>query len=58
MNEAREVVTAAIPTRAWKAATVCGNSVTSTLYPKVVPTAAADPNKTKAYANTGAGRFN
>lgn len=52
------MVTAAIPTRAWKAATVCGNSVTATLYPKVVPTAAADPNRTKAYANTGAGRFN
>mmetsp|Transcript_22339 Transcript_22339/g.16800 ORF Transcript_22339/g.16800 Transcript_22339/m.16800 type:complete len:100 (+) Transcript_22339:1110-1409(+) len=56
MKEAIEVVTAAMPTRAWKAATVCGNSVTSTLYPSVSPTAVAAPSNAIAYANTGAGR--
>ena len=48
MKEANEVVTAAIPTKAWKAATVCGSSVTATLYPIVVPTAEEIPNKAKA----------
>ena len=31
INDANEVVTAAIPTRAWNPATVWGNSVTATL---------------------------
>jgi hypothetical protein len=45
MNDAIDVVTAAIPTRAWNAATVYGSSVTATLYPTVRPTAEAAPKR-------------
>lgn len=34
-----EVVTAAKPTKEWKAATVYGNSVTATLFPITAPIA-------------------
>jgi len=37
MKEPMEVTTAAKPTRAWKAATVYGSSVTATLVPRTVP---------------------
>lgn len=43
-----EVVTAAKPTKAWKAATVCGNSVTATLDPRTRPAVAPPPIKRSA----------
>jgi hypothetical protein len=44
MNEAIDVVTAAIPTNAWNAATVYGSSVTAILYPTDVPITADVPS--------------
>jgi hypothetical protein len=54
MNDAKEVVTAATPTKAWNPATVYGSSVTATFNPRVVPIAEAAPNKIMACINTGA----
>lgn len=48
MKEPKEVTTAAKPTRAWKAATVYGRSVTATLVPRTEPTAPPPPIRTKA----------
>ena len=46
--EPREVTTAARPTNAWKAATVCGNYVTATLLPSTKPAAPPAPKRTNA----------
>jgi len=48
MNEAILVVTAARPTSAWKAATVCGSSVTATFCPIYLPATPAIPRRESA----------
>jgi hypothetical protein len=58
MKEAMEVKVAAIPTRAWKAATVWGRSVIGTFLPIVVPTTVAAPRHPRACIITGPGKDN
>ena len=57
MKLAMEVAVAAIPTRAWNAATVYGSSVTATRFPIVDPMAAEVPSRAIACIKTGAGRL-
>jgi len=57
MNEPREVVTAAKPTKEWNNATVYGNSVTATVLPIWRPTDPPTPINIKAYIINGAGKF-
>ena len=53
-----EVTTAAKPTNAWNAATVCGSYVTATLLPSNKPAEPPTPNNTSAWVNKGAAKFN
>jgi hypothetical protein len=52
-----EVVTAAIPTKAWNPATVWGRSARDTFLPIPKPTKPPTPNNDKAYIKIGAGKF-
>jgi hypothetical protein len=52
-----DVVTAAIPTKAWNPATVYGKSGKETLAPIPNPTTDPIPIKPKACIKTGAGKF-
>lgn len=56
-NDPSDVTTAAKPTNAWNAATVCGNYVTATLFPSVNPTAPPAPNRHNACVSNGAGKL-
>ena len=54
----KDVTTAANPTNAWNAATVCGNYVTATLLPNNKPAEPPAPNNISAWVNNGAVKFN
>ncbi len=53
-----DVTTAANPTNAWNAATVCGSSVTATLFPNNKPAVPPAVSNTNAWVSKGAGKFN